>query len=152
MLRTMLLTGVAAAIVAGSAFAVEPAPGAKLGATAAEIGAALAADGYDTTRYEREGARIEVRAIKGDRRIEMYVDPATGEVVELESRLRRGPDPRPGADDEQIRASLAAQGYEVTKYERERGEIEVYVSKDGRRYELKIDPRSGEILKVEDES
>jgi len=152
MLRTLVLTGTAAAIVTGAAFAVEPAPGAQLGVTAAEIGKSLDADGYDMTRYEREGGRIEVRAIKGDRRIEIYVDSSTGKVVELESRLRRGPNPRPGADDEQIRASLAAQGYEVTKYERERGEIEVYALKDGRRYELKIDPRTGEILKVEDES
>ena len=152
MLRNLLLTGTAAAIVTGAAFAVEPAPGAQLGVTAVEIGKALDADGYNMTRYEHEGGRIEVRAIKGDRRIEIYVDPSTGKVIELESRLRRGSGPRPGIDDEQIRASLAAQGYKVTKYERERGEIEVYALKDGRRYELKIDPKTGQILKVEDES
>jgi predicted small secreted protein len=152
MLRTSLLIGTIAVLTIGTAYAVEPVPGARLGTTATEISTALGADGYDMTRYEKRADGITVWAIKEDRRIDLTVDATSGEVIAMGSRLRRGPDPRPGTGDDQIRASLAAQGYEVTKYERERGKIEVYASKDGRRYELKLDPRTGEILKIEDES
>jgi hypothetical protein len=46
---------------------------------------------------------------------------------------------------------LAAQGYAVTAYKRERGEVEVEATKDGRRWELEVDPRSGEIREIEAE-
>ena len=152
MLRTLFLTGTAAVLTIGTALAIEPAPGAKLGTTATEISTALGADGYDMTLYEKRRDGIAIRAIKEDRRLDLTVDPSSGEVVAMESRLRRGPDPRPGVDDDQIRTSLVADGYDIIKYERERGEIEVYASKDGRRYELKLDPKTDEILKIEGES
>lgn len=44
-----------------------------------------------------------------------------------------------------------ADGYRIVKYERERGRIEVYADRDGRRWELKIDPRDGRIVEVEAE-
>ncbi len=56
-----------------------------------------------------------------------------------------------GTSAQEISSSLAAQGYEVLKYEREDDEIEVYVRKDGQRFELEIDPKTGQILEVEDE-
>lgn len=56
-----------------------------------------------------------------------------------------------GTSAQEISSALAAQGYEVLKYEREDDEIEVYVRKDGQRFELEIDPNTGQILEVEDE-
>lgn len=56
-----------------------------------------------------------------------------------------------GTSAQEISSALAAQGYEVLKYEREDNEIEVYVRKDGQRFELEIDPTTGQILEVEDE-
>ena len=56
-----------------------------------------------------------------------------------------------GSNAQEIVASLTERGYEVVKYEREDDEIEVYVLKDGRRFELEIDPQSGQLRKVEDE-
>jgi hypothetical protein len=47
---------------------------------------------------------------------------------------------------------LAEQGYTVTSYERESGEIEVDATKDGRLWELKIDPQSGRIREAEEEN
>ena len=54
-------------------------------------------------------------------------------------------------DDSKIRSNLSAQGYKIVKYEREHGKIEVYAIKDGRRWELKIDPRTGKVLRIESE-
>ncbi|MEC5321940.1 PepSY domain-containing protein [Aurantimonas sp. A3-2-R12] len=141
----------ASAVLAGTAFAAEPTMGAKLGVSAQEIGQALAESGYDMTRYERENGRIEVTAAKEDRRHKLYVDAVTGDVVEIDDSVRRGPWPRPGTKDDDIRASLAADGYEIVKYESERGDIEVYALKEGRRWEMKIDPANGQVLRVEEE-
>ena len=56
-----------------------------------------------------------------------------------------------GTSAQEISSALAEQGYEVLKYEREDDEIEVYVRKDGQRFEMEIDPETGKILEVEDE-
>ncbi len=151
MRRILLATGVAIALTAAPALAVEPTLGATLGTTPDAIAAALRDSGYDMTEYEREGGRVEVDAVKEDRRVEIEIDAETGQVVKLESRLRRGETQRAGVDDAEVRANLQAQGYEITKYERERQEIEVYATRDGRRWELKIDPRTGDIVKAEEE-
>ncbi|GGH38358.1 Peptidase propeptide and YPEB domain-containing protein [Cribrihabitans marinus] len=151
MKRHLIIPATLSTLLAGAAFAVEPMPGANLGTSIEDISAALSEDGYELTKYEREGNRIEVYAVKGDARYELYVDPTSGEVTRLETKARRGPSPLPGFSDDQIRASLQALGYEVTGFERERGKIEVYATKDGRRWELKIDPRTGGILKSEAE-
>lgn len=151
MKHKILLPFVLAASLAGTAFAMEPTLGAKLGTSIADIESALAADGYEMTRFDKEGARIEVYAVKGDVRHEIYVDANTGEVVKVEQIARRGPSPLPGVSDEAIRSRLSAEGYQVTKYERERGEIEVYANKDGRQWELKIEPGTGKTLKIEAE-
>ncbi len=151
MKRHVLLPATLSVLLAGAAFAVEPTLGAKLGTSIEDISAALSADGYELTKYQREGNRIEVYAVKGDARHELYVDVTTGDVTKIETVARRGPDTLPGVSDDQIRTSLQALGYDVTGFERERGEIEVYATKDGRRWELKIDPRTGGIRKSEAE-
>lgn len=149
--RTIILPAAVTIMLAGAAFAVEPTLGAQLGTSVNNISSALSADGYAMTKFEKEGNRIEVYAVKGGTRYEVYIDATTGEVTRVEMTSRRGPSPLPGVNDEEIRASLLSQGYEVTKYERERGEIEVYANKDGRRWELKINPRTGNILSLEAE-
>ena len=76
--------GLAAALLsAGVANAVELTVGAKLGVTAAEIVAALATEGYEVTKYERERREIEVEATRDGRRWEMKIDPQSGEIVRL---------------------------------------------------------------------
>jgi TusA-related sulfurtransferase len=151
MKRTIILNAAMAAFLAGAAFATEPTLGAQLGTKMKDISAALSADGYEMTKFEQEGNRIEVYAVKGDTRNEVYIDATTGAVTKVEMTARRGPSPLSGTSDDDIRASLLSQGYEVTKYERERGQIEVYANKDGSRWELKIDPRTGNILSMEAE-
>ena len=151
MKRNIILPAAVTIVLAGAAFAVEPTLGAQLGTNVDDISSALSADGYEMTKFEKEGNRIEVYAVKGDTRHEVYIDATTGEVTKVEMTARRGPSPLPGASDDEIRATLLAQGYEVTKYERERGQIEVYANKNGHRWELKIDPQTGAILSVEAE-
>lgn len=146
------LTGLAASmLLAGAAMAAEPTIGTKLGVGAGEIAAALGAEGYEMTRFTADDGRIEVTAVRDDRRLKLRVDPATGEVVGMESGLRRGAPPQAGIADSEVRAILVAEGYELTSYKRERGEIEAYALKNGRPWEIKIDPVSGRILKIEGE-
>lgn len=151
MQRHLIIPATLSLLLAGVAFAVEPMLGANLGTSIADISEALSEDGYELTSFEREGNRIEVYAIRDNARYELYVDATSGEVTGLETTARRGPSPLPGVSDDQIRASLQALGYEVTGFEREGGEIEVYAMKDGRRWELNIDPRTGGILRIEAE-
>ena len=151
MKRNILFPATLAVMLAGATFAAEPTLGAKLGTSMQDISAALSVDGYEMTKFDKKGNRIEVYAVKGDTRHEVYINATTGEVTKVEMSARRGPSPLPGVSDDEIRASLLAQEYEVTKYERERGQIEVYANKDGRRWELKIDPQTATILSAEAE-
>ena len=164
------LAALALALAAAApAAAAEPEIGARLGTEVDAIAAALAEDGWEMIKYEREAGRLEVYAVKEDRRVEARLDPATGEVVALEAYARRGArigapnggdGPRaPGGDDalrapggdDALRARLDADGYAIRKFERERGRIEVYAEKDGRLHEIDADARTGEILKIEEE-
>lgn len=151
MKRVFITAAVATALIPAAALALEPTLGAVLGKTPSEISANLEESGYDVTRFEAAGARVALTAVKEDRRVEVYVDKATGEVVGVEQYARRGPWPLLGSSDQEIRQSLEAEGYEIRKYERERGRIEVYADRDGRRWEIKIDARDGRVLKVEEE-
>jgi len=54
-----------------------------------------------------------------------------------------------GTSASEISQALGESGYEMTKYEREGREIEVYARKAARVVEVKIDPRSGEVYEVE---
>lgn len=47
----------------------------------------------------------------------------------------------------EIKASLIEKGYDVREIEREDGLFEVEVTKDGKRYELYVDPENGKILR-----
>lgn len=152
MKRTVLLSTAFSVLLAGTAFAAEPMLGAKLGTTIDEISATLSGSGYEMTKFEREGNRIEVYAVKENIWHGFYVDSTTGELIKVEMAARGGPSPLPGKSDADIRASLKAEGYDVTKYERERRQIEVYAMKDNRHWELKVDPRTGNILSVEAEN
>lgn len=151
MKHALVPTVLVATLLCGPAVAAEPALGTALGTTLAEIETALAADGYDMTKFERENGRIEVYAVREDQRLEMYLDRDSGEIIALETRQRRGPATRPGVDDREIRDTLAADGYAITSYRRERGELEVYAMRDGRLWEIKIDPRTGDVLSVEED-
>lgn len=136
---------------AGPAAAVDPALGARLGSDLDAVAAALAESGWELTKFEREGPRLEVYAVKDATRAEMRLDPATGAVTALETESRRGDGPRHPEADDALRARLAADGYAVTTFERERGRIEVYATRDGARWEIEADARTGEILTIERE-
>jgi len=151
MKRNILFPAAITVLLAGAAFAAEPTLGTKLGTSMEDISAALSADGYEMTKFEKEANRIKVYSVKGEKRYEVCINATTGEVTRTEMSARRGPSPLPGISDEEIRTSLQAQGYELTKYERKRGQIEIYANKDGARWELKIDPQTGNILSVETE-
>ncbi len=55
-----------------------------------------------------------------------------------------------GTSADAISQALKESGYEMTKYETERREIEVKARKDNRTIEVKIDARSGEVYEVEE--
>lgn len=170
----LLFPALLATSVAGTAHAVEPAPGATLGTTADAIKTALAADGYEMTRYDKRPALILVQAVKDGTRHMLFLNGRSGEVVKVQQAGRGspslrpvgtrtgeaiatpnqaagGPTPASVAGDDAIRARLTAEGYKITRFQREIGGIEVYATKDGRLWELKLDPRTGQILSAEAE-
>lgn len=59
---------------------------------------------------------------------------------------------RGGRTDAEIRQKLEAEGYTIQRMERERNEIEVKAMRGGQRWELKIDPETGKVLKREREN
>lgn len=137
--------------LAGAALA-QPQLGETLGTSAGDVAAALSAQGYEVTRYAEADGRIDVIAVKDGQRLALYLDPETGAVRALEARSRGGPQGRPGPDHDMLRAALAAEGYELLRIEPEgRGRVEAYAMRDGRRHELKIDGRTGEILSAEED-
>lgn len=170
----LLFPALLATSVAGMAHAAEPAPGATLGTTAEEIETALAADGYEMTRYDKRPALILVQAVRDGTRHMLFLNGRSGEIVKAQQAGRRSPSLRPAgtttgetiatpqqaaggptpatvAGDDAIRARLAAEGYQITRFERESGRIEVYATKDGQLWELKLDPRTGQTLTAEAE-
>lgn len=54
------------------------------------------------------------------------------------------------ATQEKITADLTAQGYELRKIDSEDGMIEVYAVKDGKMFEIYLDP-TGKIVKIKEE-
>lgn len=52
-----------------------------------------------------------------------------------------------GKTKEEISATLKDKGYEVRKVEPEDGYLEAYALKDGKKYEIYIDPKSGNFAK-----
>ena len=51
----------------------------------------------------------------------------------------------------EIKATLTGHGYEVRKVETEDGELEAYAVRDGKRFEIYVDPATGAVSKVEEE-
>jgi hypothetical protein len=100
MKRLIGATSLALLIATGPASAVEPELGAKLGTSADTISKALKESGYEMTKYERERREIEVKARKGDRYVEVKIDPRSGEVYEVEEKYRRRDDDRRYRDDD----------------------------------------------------
>ncbi len=54
-----------------------------------------------------------------------------------------------GKTEEEITMSLRKQGYEVRKIEVEDGYLEAYALMDGERYEIYVDPKTGKVVKIE---
>ena len=54
-----------------------------------------------------------------------------------------------GTTPEAITEALSSAGYTVRKQEREHGRIEVKVTRDGKRYEIEVDAKSGEVTAIE---
>lgn len=73
---------VAILAMAGGA-AAAPAVGEMLGRAPEEIRAALTAQGYEVRKMEIEDGKTEVYAVKGSERLEIYVDPASGQVTRV---------------------------------------------------------------------
>jgi hypothetical protein len=151
MSRPFVITLATAGLLAGAAAAAAPTVGATLGTDSAEVAAALSGESYVVSRFERFPDAISVTAVKEDGRLELALDPVSGAVIAL-SEYDASDAPRPpGVDDAAVRAMLAEQGYAVIGYQRERGEIEVDATRDGKLWELEIDPQSGRIRAVEEE-
>lgn len=150
-MKHLFAIGATAALMATAALATEPKPGAALGTTIEEVQAALMAEDYMLTKYEREDGRVEVVAIDQDLRLELYLDPVSGEVLSLYSRKRGGQGAQAGMKTPGLLSNLKSQGYEVVGFERKRGQVEVYARKDGQLWELTIDARTGEMLRSERE-
>ena len=53
-----------------------------------------------------------------------------------------------GKSADEIKATLTAQGYEVRKIETEDGKLEAYAMKDGKKFEIYVDPTSGTVTEV----
>lgn len=142
----------AAALTALAAPAVAmPAIGDVVGKTLAEAAATLDEQGLTMTEYDLDEGRIEITAHDDTQRVELYLDPETGAVTQMEIYARRGNGARAGVETQAALDALTADGWEVISYERERREFEVYARRDGDRYELRLDPATGEIREMERE-
>lgn len=150
-MKHRILYACISAMLAAPVLAAEPKLGTALGTSAIEISSTLDETGYELTKYQRQGPRIEVYALREGHQTEISVDAATGKVIAVASRSEPIPTADDVLDEDRIRTALQAQGYEVLKYERERGEIEVYAMRGGRQWELKLDPVTGKVIDVEEE-
>lgn len=56
-----------------------------------------------------------------------------------------------GRTADEIKAGLAAQGYEVRRVKEDDGGLEAYAVKDGRLYEIHVDPATGAVTRVKEE-
>ena len=53
-----------------------------------------------------------------------------------------------GKTTQEISAALTEKGFEVRKVEREDGYLEAYALKEGGRYEIYVDPKTGNFVKA----
>jgi len=103
MKRMIGATSVALLLATSPALAVEPELGARLGTSADAIGKALSQSGYEMTKYESERREIEVNARKGERYLEVKIDPRSGEVYAIEEKFRRRNDDERRHEDDRRR-------------------------------------------------
>ncbi len=54
-------------------------------------------------------------------------------------------------EEEAVKVMLTEQGYEIRKIEVEDGCYEAYVKKEGKRFEVFVNPSTGEIEKVQED-
>lgn len=85
MKRTLVLAGLLSASFAGLAIAAEVMPGQAVGQDAEAITEKLQAEGYDVRKIEAEDGYLEAYALLNGKRYEIYVDPKSGEIVEIEA-------------------------------------------------------------------
>jgi hypothetical protein len=84
MIRATLLSLAAAAAIAAPALA-EVTVGAMVGHDEAEVRQTLTADGYEVRKVETEDGEIEAYALKDGKKLEVYVDAATGAVTRIKA-------------------------------------------------------------------
>jgi len=68
----------------------QPRPGEVIGPDRARAQATLAAQGYRLTEFEAEHGRLEIKAVKGEARLEILAEEKTGKVLKVEARKGRG--------------------------------------------------------------
>ncbi|MDH3581095.1 MAG: PepSY domain-containing protein [Hyphomicrobiales bacterium] len=56
-----------------------------------------------------------------------------------------------GKSTSEVRQQLEGQGYHVQKIETDDGYLEAYAVLNGKRYEIKVDPRTGKVIRIERE-
>lgn len=119
-----------------------------------EVQLKLDAMGYrDLTKIERKRDKLEVKATDPQgRRVEIDVDPVTGDVLDTE--VRRKKRSRTDADQtswltmHQVQVKLEAIGYrDIEEIERERNGFEAKATDaQGQRVKLAVAPRSGDVI------
>lgn len=124
-------------------------PAEKTELTMEQVIAKVKEQGYsDISEIEREDGRycVEARDAEG-KRVEIYVDAKTGEIVE------KGKSDKADLSKDEVIAKLKEQGYpEVSKIERERERDQYWVMAsdvDGKRFELHVNAKTGEITRKE---
>ncbi len=68
----------------------QPRLGEVIGPDKARAQGSLAAEGYRLTEFEAEHGRLEIRAVKGEARLEILAEARTGKVLKVEARNGRG--------------------------------------------------------------
>ncbi|SDE31016.1 PepSY domain-containing protein [Ruegeria marina] len=84
-MRTLSLVAVMA-LAAGPLFALEMTTDTILGTTEEAVRTSLKDLGYDVRKVEAEDGKIEAYVVKDKKMAEVYVDPATGKVVKIETK------------------------------------------------------------------
>ena len=74
----------ALALPAGSALAAAVSIGDFVGKTAAEMTASLEQQGYKVGEIEMEDGNLEAKVVLDGKPFEIYADPRTGQIVEIE--------------------------------------------------------------------
>lgn len=67
----------------------QPRLGEVIGPDKVRAQTSLAAQGYRLTEFEAEHGRLEIKAVKGEARLEILADAKTGKVLKVEARKGR---------------------------------------------------------------